>query len=92
MLCYRASILENLKDRKNLNPDPVPTVCTFVLIVFLSIVIKYLSHIILLKFMFVPLLSICCGLLVSRYMIKPHPKTTLAIVVGMFVIMIIFIR
>ncbi len=46
----------------------------------------------LLKFGFVPLLSVCCGLLVSRYMIKPHPKTTLATVFGMFVIMIIFIR
>jgi len=46
----------------------------------------------LLKFTFVPLLAICCGLLVSRYMIKPHPKTTLAFVAGMFVIMIIFIR
>jgi len=46
----------------------------------------------LLKFMLVPLLSICCGLLVSRYMIKPHPKTTLVIVAGMFIIMIIFIR
>ena len=31
------------------------------------------------QFMFVPLLSICCGLLVSRYMIKPHPKITLRI-------------
>lgn len=46
----------------------------------------------LLKFGFVPLLSVCCGLLVSRYMIKPNPKTTLAAVFGMFVIMIIFIR
>ena len=46
----------------------------------------------LMKFMFVPLLAICCGLLVSRYMIKPHPKITLAAVLGMFVIMIIFIR
>ena len=46
----------------------------------------------LLKFGMVPVLSICCGLLVSRYMIKPHPRTTLAVVVGMFVIMIIFIR
>jgi len=46
----------------------------------------------LLKFGFVPLLSVCCGLLVSRYTIKPNPKTTLAAVFGMFVIMIIFIR
>ncbi|MBW2576290.1 MAG: acyltransferase family protein [Deltaproteobacteria bacterium] len=46
----------------------------------------------LLKFGFVSLLSICCGLLVSRYMIKPYPIKTLTVIVGMFLFMIIFIR
>lgn len=46
----------------------------------------------LLKFGFVSLMSICCGLFVSRYLIKPYPQKSFALIVGMFLFMVIFIR
>jgi len=45
-----------------------------------------------LKFGLVSLLSICCGCLISHYLIKPHPLSTIGIVAGLSVIMVLFIH
>ena len=47
---------------------------------------------VLLKFGLVSILSICCGCIVSQYLIKPYPKITIALVAGMFVSMVLFIH
>ena len=47
---------------------------------------------VLLKFGLVSIISICCGCIVSQYLIKPYPKITIALVAGMFVCMVLFIH
>jgi len=44
------------------------------------------------KFGLVSILAICCGSLVSQYLIKPYPKITIALVTVLFVSMVLFIR
>jgi len=45
-----------------------------------------------LKFGLVSILSICCGCLVSQYLIKPYPKITVALVTVLFVSMVLLIH
>ena len=47
---------------------------------------------VLLKFGLVSILSICCGCIVSQYLIKPYPKITIALVAGMFISMVLLIH
>jgi len=47
---------------------------------------------VLLKFGLVSILSICCGFIVSQYLIKPYPKITIALVAGMFISMVSLIH
>jgi fucose 4-O-acetylase-like acetyltransferase len=47
---------------------------------------------VLLKFGLVSILSICCGCLISQYLIKPYPKITNALVIGLFISMVLFIH
>ena len=47
---------------------------------------------VLLKFGLVSILSICCGCIVSQYLIKPYPKITIALVAGMYVSMVLLIH
>jgi len=47
---------------------------------------------VLLKFGLVSILSICCGGIVSRYLIKPYPKIAIALVTVLFISMIFFIH
>ncbi len=46
----------------------------------------------LLKFGLVSFLSICCGCLVSQYLIKPYPKITIALIAGLFISMVLLIH
>lgn len=46
----------------------------------------------LLKFILVSILSIICGCLVSRYLIKPYPKITIAMVTSVFILMVLVIH
>jgi peptidoglycan/LPS O-acetylase OafA/YrhL len=47
---------------------------------------------VLLKFGLVSILSICCGCIVSQYLIKPYPKITIALVTVLFISMVLFIH
>jgi hypothetical protein len=47
---------------------------------------------VLLKFGLVSILSICCGCIVSEYLIKPFPKITIALIAGMFISMVLLIQ
>lgn len=47
---------------------------------------------VLLKFALISILSICCGCIVSEYLIKPFPKITIALVAGMFISMVLLIH
>jgi peptidoglycan/LPS O-acetylase OafA/YrhL len=47
---------------------------------------------VLLKFGLVSVLSICCGCIVSEYLIKPFPKITIALIAGMFISMVLLIH
>ncbi len=47
---------------------------------------------VLLKFGLVSILSICCGFIVSRYLIKPYPQITMALVTVLFISMVLFIH
>jgi hypothetical protein len=47
---------------------------------------------VLLKFGLVSIPSICCGCLVSQYLIKPYPKITIALVIGLFISMVLCIH
>ena len=44
------------------------------------------------KFGLVSILSICCGYVVSQYLIKPYPKITVALVTVLFVSMVLLIH
>ncbi len=46
----------------------------------------------LLKFGLVSILSICCGCIVSQYLIKPYPKITIALVTVLFISMVLLIH
>lgn len=46
----------------------------------------------LLKFGLVSILSICCGCIVSQYLIKPYLKITIALVTLLFISMVLFIH
>ena len=46
----------------------------------------------LLKFGLVSILSICCGGIVSQYLIKPYPKITIALVTVLFISMVLLIH
>jgi hypothetical protein len=45
-----------------------------------------------LKFGLVSFLSICCGCIVSQYLIKPYPKITIALVTLLFISMVLLIH
>ena len=47
---------------------------------------------VLLKFGLVSILSICCGCMVSHYLIKPYPQITIALVSSMFISMVLLIH
>jgi hypothetical protein len=47
---------------------------------------------VLLKFGLVSILSICCGCMVSQYLIKPYPQITIALVASMFISMVLLIH
>ena len=47
---------------------------------------------VLLKFGLVSTLSICCGCIVSEYLIKPYPKVTIALVTGLFISMVLLLQ
>jgi hypothetical protein len=47
---------------------------------------------VLLKFGLVSILSICCGNIVSQYLIKPYPKITIALVTVLFISMVVLIH
>ena len=47
---------------------------------------------VLLKFGLVSILSICCGCIVSQYLIKPYPKITIALVTVLFISMVLLIH
>jgi len=46
----------------------------------------------LLKFGLVSILSICCGGIVSQYLIKPYPQITIALVTVLFISMVLLIH
>ena len=47
---------------------------------------------VLLKFGLVSILSICCGCIVSQYLIKPYPQITIALVTVLFISMVLLIH
>jgi hypothetical protein len=47
---------------------------------------------VLLKFGLVSIPSICCGCIVSQYLIKPYPQITIALVAVMFISMVLLIH